>query len=66
MMVRELLENEPVLTEFDIAFHDINAESLPPPETAKEEVKKEIRSSRPKTRRKTARGKRPKKRSKKK
>jgi heme-degrading monooxygenase HmoA len=39
------LESEPVLTEFDVEYHDVNAESLPPPETAMEKVERSLSRS---------------------
>jgi heme-degrading monooxygenase HmoA len=32
--IRDFLESEPSLTEFDVELHDVNAEDLPPPKTA--------------------------------
>ncbi|MHB8568539.1 MAG: antibiotic biosynthesis monooxygenase family protein [Nitrososphaerales archaeon] len=46
--IKDLVESEPSITNFDVEFHDVNAEDLPPPETAIEEVKKDITKSRPK------------------
>jgi heme-degrading monooxygenase HmoA len=46
--IRDFLEGEPSLTEFDVELHDVNAEDLPPPKTA---VRKSIavkKSKRPK------------------
>jgi heme-degrading monooxygenase HmoA len=49
-LLKPYLESEPILTEFDVEYHDVNAESLPPPETAKEVVERNLtRSSRRKS-----------------
>ncbi len=47
--MRNYLESEPVVTEFEVDYHDVNAEDLPPPETAKEIVKRDLASSKRKT-----------------
>jgi heme-degrading monooxygenase HmoA len=44
--LRPYLEAEPILTEFDVEYHDVNAENLPPPEMAKEAVAKSLARSR--------------------
>ena len=33
-LVRDLLETDPVVSEFDVEFHDVNAKDLPPPKSA--------------------------------
>ncbi|MGI0090108.1 MAG: antibiotic biosynthesis monooxygenase family protein [Nitrososphaerales archaeon] len=43
--VRNFLDTEPVLSEYEVVFHDINAEDLPPPESAKEKIEEEKGSS---------------------
>ena len=32
-LVRDLLESDPVVSEFDVEFHDVNAKDLPPPKS---------------------------------
>ena len=48
-LLRPYLESEPVLTEFDVEFHDVNAESLPPPEMAVEKVERRVTRSKRKS-----------------
>ncbi|MDG6908583.1 MAG: antibiotic biosynthesis monooxygenase [Nitrososphaerota archaeon] len=41
--VRDFLESDPTVTEFDVESHDVNAEDLPIPKSAKQVVKRSIR-----------------------
>jgi heme-degrading monooxygenase HmoA len=43
--LRDYLESDPIVTEYDVDYHDVNAEDLPPPETAKEIVERNLASS---------------------
>lgn len=38
-LVRDLLQSAPVVSEFDVEFHDVNAKDLPPPKSVSEEKK---------------------------
>ncbi len=53
--MREFTESEPTVTTYNVEVHDVNAEDLPPPETAREEVEKEISSSSSSQRRSSSR-----------
>lgn len=48
---REFLESDPILTEFDVKLHDVNAEDLPPPKRARRSLEREGRQKRSKPRR---------------
>src|SRR5579862_9869236 len=48
-LLRPYLESEPVLTEFEVEFHDVNAESWAPPETAVEKVERRVTRSKRKS-----------------
>lgn len=52
-LVRDLLESDPVMIEYDIEFHDVNAKDLPPPQSAVVPQKKAPRSERKSAKKKT-------------
>lgn len=47
--LRNYLESEPLVTEYEVDYHDVNAEDLPPPETARESVKRGLEKTKRKT-----------------
>lgn len=50
--LRDFLQSEPSLTEFDVELHDVNAEDLPPPKTAVRRAKNVTKRSKSKTKKK--------------
>ncbi len=55
--VRNMLESDPAVTQFDVDLHDVNAEDLPAPRTALKKAatatRKSVRKSRTKTKKKS-------------
>jgi heme-degrading monooxygenase HmoA len=52
-LVRDFLESDPVVSEFDIEFHDVNAEDLPPPKSVRGAKRKSPRLKRKSKKRKS-------------